>query len=104
MSKGKRVRFAQDVADREWSIKVLRDVIFPEIYEMYGPNAEPQYQLPATVIEELRRQVYSDEQKGGIIAEESVKSKVPQNKKKKGIKKAASNDDANQQGRVYKGA
>ena len=102
MSKAKRVRFAQDVADREWSIKVLRDVIFPEIYEMYGPNAEPNYQLPATVLEDLRRQVYSEEQKEGVKADESVKSKVPQ--AKKGISKATSNDEPNQQGRIYKGA
>ena len=45
----------------EWSIKVLREVIFPEIYERYGPNAPPNMQLPTETLQELRREVYGYE-------------------------------------------
>ncbi|PWA61702.1 hypothetical protein CTI12_AA287730 [Artemisia annua] len=55
MSTGKRLKLEQKVDDREWSNKVAREVIFPEIYERYGPNAEAKMQLPAETLEELRR-------------------------------------------------
>ncbi|PWA55981.1 hypothetical protein CTI12_AA418690 [Artemisia annua] len=62
MSTGKRIKLEQKVDDRKWSNKVAREVIFHEIYEKYGPNAEAKMQLPAETLEELRRQVYAEEQ------------------------------------------
>ena len=91
MSNGKRVRFAHDAAqpkyqlpniDLEWENKVLREVIYPEIYERYGPNAtQPQYQLPAKDLEDLRREVYCEEQQKGVKQRGTVKHKVPQSNK-----------------------
>ncbi|PWA76193.1 hypothetical protein CTI12_AA236220 [Artemisia annua] len=57
MSTGKRLKLEQKVDDRKWSNKVAREVIFPEIYERYGPNAEARMQLPAETLEELRRSI-----------------------------------------------
>ncbi|PWA89150.1 hypothetical protein CTI12_AA114830 [Artemisia annua] len=62
MSTGKRLKFGQKVDDRKWSNKVAKEVIFPEIYERYGPNTEVKMQLPAETLEDLRRQVYAEEQ------------------------------------------
>ncbi|PWA87414.1 hypothetical protein CTI12_AA035700 [Artemisia annua] len=62
MSTGKRLKFEQKVDDRKWSNKVAKEVIFSEIYERYGPNAEAKMQLPAATLEDLRRQVYAEEQ------------------------------------------
>lgn len=101
MSNGKRVRFEQDAADREWSNKVLREVIFPEVYERYGPNAEPNKQLPAIVLEDLRRQVYRGEQEEGVKPHGIVNCKLPQCKKVR--RKSASNDEPNQHGCVTEG-
>lgn len=64
--------------DREWSNKVLREVIFPEIYERYGPNAEPNMQLPPKDLEDLRREVYGEEQPEGVKPSGSNTIKVPQ--------------------------
>jgi hypothetical protein len=64
--------------DREWSNKVLREVIFPEIYERYGPNAEPNMQLPPKDLEDLRREVYVEEQPEGVKPSGSNTIKVPQ--------------------------
>ncbi|PWA63599.1 hypothetical protein CTI12_AA348340 [Artemisia annua] len=62
MSTGKKLKFEQKVDDKKWSNKVAREVIFPEIYERYGPNAEAKMQMPAETLEDLRRQVYDEEQ------------------------------------------
>lgn len=62
MSKGKTVHLQTNVDDWEWSQKVLRDVIFPEIYERYGPNAPPNLKLPSETLEQLRREVYEEGQ------------------------------------------
>ena len=75
MSKGKRVRFAQEVDDKEWSNKVLRDVIFPEVYERYGPNGEPNKQLPAKVVEDVRKLVYGQEHEQAVKPHGSAKCK-----------------------------
>ena len=111
MSNGKRVRWARDAAepkyqlpaiDLKWEKKVLREVIFPEIYERYGPNAtEPRFQLPAIDLEALRREVFSEEQQQSVKPYGSVKAKVPQ-AKKVFISKAAYSDEANQQRSFYK--
>lgn len=77
MSTHKRVKKI-NADDREWSNKVLREVIFPEIYERYGPNAEPNMQLPAKDLEDLRREVYSEEQLEGVKPSGSIRIKVPQ--------------------------
>lgn len=63
--------------DREWSNKVVREVIFPEIYERYGPNAEPNMQLPPKDLEDLRREVYGEEQPQGVKPSGSNTIKVP---------------------------
>lgn len=91
MSNGKRVRFAHYAAqpkyqlpniDLEWENKVLREVIYPEIYERYGPNAtQPQYKLAAKDLEDLRREVYCEEQQKGLKQHGTVKHKVPQSNK-----------------------
>lgn len=90
MSKGKRVTFKEDADDRQWSIKALREVIFPEIYERYGPNAEPNMQLPYEILEDLRRQVYGE-------ASSSVKQNVPHCKTIRG--KSASNVEPTKHGK-----
>ena len=61
MSTGKRLKLEHTLDDRGWSLMVLREVIFPEILERYGPNAPPNMQLPSETLEELRREVYSYE-------------------------------------------
>jgi hypothetical protein len=61
MSNGKKLKLKRSREEWEWSIKVLREVIFPEIYERYGPNAPPNMQLPTETLQELRRQVYGYE-------------------------------------------
>ena len=71
MSNGKRVRFARDAA-------------------------EPKYQLPATDLEALRCEVFSEEQQQSVKPLGSVKPKVPQ-AKKVFISKAAYSDEPNQQ-------
>ena len=58
MSADKKIKIENKADDMEWSIKVVREVIFPEVLERYGPNAKPQDQLPTQMLEELRRQVY----------------------------------------------
>lgn len=58
--KPKKVTFKYNAEDRQWSNKVLKEVIFPEIYERYGPNAEPNMQLPSKILEGLRREVYGE--------------------------------------------
>ena len=77
MSNGKRVTFNINADDKQWSIKVLREVIFPEIYERYGPNAEPNMQLPYEILEDLRRQAYGE-------ATSNSKPNVPECKKIRG--------------------
>ena len=77
MSNGKRVTFNNNADDRQWSIKVLKEVIFPEIYERYGPNAEPNMQLPYEILEDLRREVYGE-------ATSSSKPNVPDCKTMRG--------------------
>ena len=59
MVKKRKLKRSRD--EWEWSIKVLRDVIFPEIYERYGPNAPPNMQLPTETLQQLRREVYGYE-------------------------------------------
>ncbi|PWA33923.1 hypothetical protein CTI12_AA623990 [Artemisia annua] len=76
MSKGKRVNLESNVDDWEWSKKVLRDVIFPEIYERYGPNAPPNMQLPTETLEQLRREVYGEGQVQPFKASGSVMNNV----------------------------
>jgi hypothetical protein len=61
MSNGKSLELKASFEEWEWSIKVLREVIFPEIYERYGPNVPPNMQLPTETLQELRREVYGYE-------------------------------------------
>lgn len=61
MSTGKRLKLEHTLDDWGWSVMVLREVIFPEIYERYGPNAPPNMQFPSETLEELRREVCSYE-------------------------------------------
>lgn len=79
MSAGKKSILDHNADDMEWSIKVTREVIFPEIYERYGPNAERKDQLSSEILEELRRQVYGKEHVegekpgGSVIRQDHVK-------------------------------
>ena len=62
MSNGKKkCKLKRSREEWEWSIKVLREVIFPEIYKRYGPNAPPNMQLPTEILQEFRREVYGYE-------------------------------------------
>ena len=61
MSAGNKNKLEHNADDMEWSIKVTREVIFPEIYERYGPNAKPKDQLPTKTLDNLRREVYGKE-------------------------------------------
>ena len=58
MSTGKRLKLEHTLDDLGWSVMVLKEVIFPEIYERYGPNAPPNMRLPSDTLEALRREVY----------------------------------------------
>ena len=61
MSNGKSLKLKHSHDELEWSIKVLREVIFPEIYERYGPNAPPNMQFLTETLQQLRREVYGYE-------------------------------------------
>ena len=85
--KSKKVKFEHTVGDWEWSNKVLKEVIFPELYERYGPNAEPNMQLPAEIIKDLEQLVYGERsgtsKPNEAEASGSVKPKKPEAKKRK---------------------